>query len=626
VKASLLTAFRIVGLVLALVLQIAWLVQPLPATMKILPVSLGVVSAVHPATGLIILAGLGPMANAMTLWAQSPLPGIRLLEQLILAFVFGAGLRWWRRSTEPRLREAAALLAASAIASLIAVQPALLLQRMPDVTVGEHVRALLWNGEYFLRSGLWDPLFFAALTVEGLALAVIAERIVRRNALVAVSTIRMAVVGHAGVAALNLQQVIGAAIRGGGDAWRELPRIARDLRVSLFYDVNAAGSVFLLTLLGGAGLLRSATRFRWEIAAPLALVGLGLWLAGSRVALLALAVTLVAMFGLTAWKNRGAVRWIAAAAVAVMLAVGGLAASLYPKARNVSLGPAAATRRIMAQTSMNMWRAAPVFGVGIGRFYEESARFGADALLRERVGTAHENAHNYFLQVLGTEGAVGLGALLLVLGVVLVPATRAERAEPVPLRRWLLAGVVGYLLTWLTGHPQLVPEAAFAFSLVLGVLAGLTAPPTPRAWRSFVMLGAALLITTAPFRAAQSLRHVDLEHIGVGLSHWQAEIDGIRYRLADRSFALYLPADGTAVDLPMRRAPGAPDPLAVTISVGGYTLYEPVLSGEAWQRIRVLLPRTNRRFERVDFEVRPAQSPDRSLPSPAVYVGRTERR
>jgi hypothetical protein len=618
--------FRVAGLGLALVLLGAWLVQPLPAAMKILPASLAVVSAVHPATGLAVLAGLGPMANAMTLWAQSPLPGIRLLEQLVLAFVFGAGLRWWSRTAELRLREAAALLAASAIASFIAVQPALLLQRMPEVTVWGHVRALLWNGEYFLRSGLWDPLFFAALTVEGLVLAVTAEHIVRQNGETAVSTIRMAVVGHAGVAALNFQQVIGAAIRGGGDAWRELMRIVRDLRVSLFYDVNAAGSVFLLNLLGGAGLLRPATGFRWEIAALLALVGLGLWLAGSRAALLALAVTLVAMLGLTAWKNRGSGRWIAAAGVGVILVAGSLAAILYPKARNAAVGPAAAARRIMAQTSVNMWRTEPVFGVGIGRFFEESARFGADALPREGLGSANENAHNYFLQVLATEGAVGLGALLLVVGVVLVPAIRAERAEPVPLRRWLLAGVVAYILTWLTGHPQLVPEAAFAFALVFGVLAGLTAAPIRGGWRRLVMLGAALLVTTAPFRAAQSLRDVDLEHIGVGLSQWQPEIDGIRYRLADRSFAMYLPADGTAVDLPMRRAPGAPDPLVVTISAAGRELYEPLVSGEAWQPIRVTLPKTNRRYARVDFEVRPARSPNEPLPSPVLYVGKTERR
>ncbi|HEX7780571.1 MAG TPA: O-antigen ligase family protein [Vicinamibacterales bacterium] len=623
-RASLLAAFRVAGLALALVLQLAWLVQPLPPAMKILPASLGVVSAVHPATGLIALAGLGPMANAMSLWAQSPLPGIRLLEQLVLAFVFGAGLRWWR-TADSRLREAAALLAASAIASFIAVQPALLLQRAPDVSAWGHVRAQLWRGEYFLRSDLWDPLFFAALTIEGLALAVTTERIVRRKTDTAVSTIRMAVIGHAGVAALNFQQVIGAAIRG-GDTWRELPRILRDVRVSLFYDVNAAGSVFLLILLSGAGLLKAATRIRWEMAALLAVVGLGLWLAGSRAALLALAVTLVGMLGVTVWTTRGAVRWVAAAAIAATLAVGSLAALLYPKARNVSIGPAAATRGIMAQTSVNMWRSAPVFGIGIGRFYEESARFGADALLRAGIGTANENAHNYFLQMLATEGAVGLGALMIVLAVVLVPAVLSSQPTATSLRRWLAVGLAAYLLTWLTGHPQLVPEASFAFWLILGVLAGLTTPAVGILWRFLLAVAAMTVLVTAPFRAAHNVRQADLEHVAVGLSHWQPEIDGLRYRLAGQSFTLYLPADGTAVDLPLRRAPGAPDPLVVSISAGGHKLYEPLLSGETWQRIRVQLPRTNRRFVRVDVEVRPAQAREESLPSPVVYVGKTERR
>ncbi|HEY7475075.1 MAG TPA: O-antigen ligase family protein [Vicinamibacterales bacterium] len=645
-RRALLAAFRGGGLALAFALQAAWLLQPLPPFLKILPASLFVLSIARPAAGLLVLAGIGPMANALSLWSHSPLPGIRLLEQLVLAFVSGAGLRWWRGGTELRLAEAAALSAASAAASCIAVQPALLIQRMPEMTPPDHLRALLQNGDYFLRSGLWDPLFFAALTIEWLALAVTTERIVRLHAGAAEGTIRMTLFGHAGVAALNLQQLVSAGMKA-GDLWRELLRLLRDVRVSLFYDVNAAGSVFLLNLLGGVGLLRKATRFQWEIALALVLIGLGLWVAGSRVALLAFAVTLVVVLSLAVWNRRGRTRWLAAAAIAVMLAAGGLAAMLYPAARNVSVATAAAPRRIMAQTSVNMWRAAPVFGIGIGRFYEESSRFGAEALLRELgIGTTSENAHNYFLQVLGTEGIVGLGALLLLLGVVIVPAIRAERAAPMPLRRWLLAGVAGYLLTWLTGHPQLVPEAAFAFALVIGVLAGLSVAPDttlrassgsrrsgPReggpgrtAWRGPVMLGAVLLLATGPFRSAQTIRQADLEHLGIGLSKWQPELDGIRYRLAGRSFAVYLPADGTSVDLPLRRAPGAPDPLIVTISAGGRTLYEPFVSGETWQQIRVQLPRTNRRFARVDVEVRSAQSPGGPLPSPALYVGKAERR
>ena len=167
-------------------------------------------------------------------------PAFVFSSSLALAFVAGAGCRWWRRSIELRLGAPAALVAASAAASLVAVQPALLLQRMPELSLWDHVGALLGRGDYFVRSNVWDPLFFAALTLEGIALAVTAERIVRRDPGAAERTIRMAVAGLAGVAALNLQQVVGAAIRS-GDAWQQ---IALGVRVSLFYDVNAAGSVF----------------------------------------------------------------------------------------------------------------------------------------------------------------------------------------------------------------------------------------------------------------------------------------------------------------------------------------------------------------------------------------------
>jgi hypothetical protein len=500
----------------------------------------------------------------------------------------------------------------------------LVLQRAPDLTVRDHLRALLINGDYFLRASLWDPLFFAALAVEGLALAIVAERIVRRDAAAAASTVRMALVGHAGVAALNMQQVIGAAIRS-GDAWRDLPRIVRDVRVSLFYDVNAAGSVFVLNLLGGVGLVGTSGRLAWGIVALLAIVAAGLWMAGSRIALASLAVTTIGLLVLAALRRPGPVRRAAVAAIIGLVLAAVLVAAFYPAGRSVGLGMTLTTRRIMTVTSLNMWRSAPVFGVGVGRFYEESARFGGEALQREvAYYVATENAHNNFLQALATEGIVGLAAVLILIAAVLVPAVRAERLSPLRLRYWLLAGLAGYLVTWLTGHPQLVPEASFAFFLFVGVIAGLTPPASHGWWRAALVVAAVLLVATAPLRTRAALGQADLEHVAAGVSPWQPEIDGIRYRLAGRSFALYLPGDGSPVDLPLRRAPGTPDPLVVTIQSGGRTLYEPMLSGESWQQIRLQLPRSGRRFARVDFEVRALTGA--AVSEPALYVGKTEPR
>jgi len=621
VRSAVLTAFRIVGLGLAFALQLSWLAQPLPLVVKLLPASLFVLSVVRPDQGLLVLAGLGPMANAIGTWFHSPLPGIRLLEQLILALVSGAGLRWWRGPDSTRLADPAALVAASAAASCLAVQPALLMQRMPEVTLGTHLRALLQDGEYFVRSGLWDPLFFAALTIEGVALAVTTERIARRVPGSALGALRMAVAGHAGVALLNIQALVAAAVRS-GETLRSLVRLVRDVRVNLFYDLNAAGSVFLLIMLGGAGLVRATGRFAWGIALALPIVGLGLWIAGSRAALVALALTLAAMLCLTAWRRRGIERLIAAGAIGAIVVVGAAGYVLYPSARNLSLGSATTIRLIMAETSLNMWRAAPVFGIGIGRFFEESSNFGGEALRPEVRYYVNENAHNNFLQVLATEGLVGLGALIIALAVVLVPAIRAGQTPPVPVRRWLIAGTVAYLVTWLSGHPQLVPEASFAFWLLFGILAGLTASDGGAWWRTALATAAAVVVLTAPFRAAERIRQADLDHVAVGLSGWQPDLDGIRYRLAPGTFALYLPGDGTAVDLPLRRAPDAPDPLVVAITVNGRKLYEPLVSGDAWQRIRVQVPTTNRRFARVEFAVSPARSDGK----PVLLVGKDERR
>ena len=44
---------------------------------------------------------------------------------------------------------------------------------------------------------------------------------------------------------------------------------------------------------------------------------------------------------------------------------------------------------------------------------------------------------------------------------------------------WLAAGIVACILTWTTGHPLLLTEAALMFWLFVGVLAGLS-PPPPR--------------------------------------------------------------------------------------------------------------------------------------------------
>lgn len=611
-----LNAFRILGLALAIAVQISWLGQPVPVLLKVLPMAVLALSVGRPGSGLVALAGIGPFAGLVAGLVGSPLPQSRLLEQLVLAVIVGSAWGARRERIALRLTEPALFFAVAAAASAIAVQPALMVREAPGLTIWEHLR-LLAAGGYFERTPLSNSLFFAVLMLEGTALAVTAESSMRRDAHLARRVVGMLAGGCAGLALLSFLRLIGAALR--TDTFlASFARVFAQVRVSELPDVNAAGSVFAMVGLASLGVLVTPPRPRW-VAGSLALVTLGLWMAGSRSALLAVAAVLAVLIALEAVRRRGRRRVVALVGLTGLLAVclGGL--MLYPSARNVGFGPALATREVLARAGLNMWRSAPVFGVGVGRFYDESSQFSAD--LRSPYAGHSGNAHDNFLQVLAEEGLVGFGALLLLLAVVLLPALQAERSATDPLRRFLLAGIAAYVLTWFTGHPQLVSEAAFLFWLLFGVAASLTGPPRPSPWRRGIVMAAAVLILTAPIRADWTIRQANFEYLGEGLSpYWEPALDGVRYREAGAHFALYLPADGTPVVLPLRRERGAPDPLVFSLHVGAISIGEVRISGEGWQNVPLQLPRQNRRFALVDFDAAG------QLPGNVVLVGKPESR
>ncbi len=127
-----------------------------------------------------------------------------------------------------------------------------------------------------------------------------------------------------------------------------------------------------------------------------------------------------------------------------------------------------------------MAREAPVFGIGVGRFFEESARFASPELQRHY---AAQNAHNQFVQVLGELGTLGLGLFLAVIGCTVIPACRqAGRPPPPAMLAPVVVGLVGFLVAGLLMHPLLLPEVSAAFWLALGLgrSAQVVAPSTAR--------------------------------------------------------------------------------------------------------------------------------------------------
>ncbi len=250
-----------------------------------------------------------------------------------------------------------------------------------------------------------------------------------------------------------------------------------------------------------------------------------------------------------------------------------------------------------------MFRSAPVWGIGIGRFFGRSGPL-AGARLATLLGGGHdrENAHNNFLQVLAEQGLVGLAAFVLVLGAVAWGGIRDELATPDFRRFWLLIALFGCLLTWLTGHPMLVPEFAFVFWIYLALLSSFTAPPRIPGAPWIAMLVVLCVIASVPIRAISELRNADLEYLAVGMSQWQHD-DVIAYRRGGTMFSLYVPATGTLVAIPAKRAAGTPDPLLLELRLDGHLINSIPLGGDEWQTLSFTAPSVKRRFVLIDFLV-----------------------
>lgn len=574
--------------------QAAWIWQPEPLAAKLLPLALLVLAVVRPGYALLVLASLAPLSTPIARLLHCAAPGAKLLEQLVLAVVAGGLIRAWGSRQVTRLGGPGLLFGAVAAASALTVLPSLGAFVMPGagpVTLA----AALWRDAYFVRSPFSDPAHFALLAVEGALLGWTVERAVRRWPELSGGLLRVLLWGCAGASALTLAALLSNALRSGAFA-ANLPRLFLTMRLSQQTDVNAAASILVLALVASIGVARG-----WKTIL-LGIVALGLWSAGSRIAFAGLTLVLAAPIGIAILRGSRRVRWTAAGSAAAVVLLAAVIAINYPAGRNQGLTTAVRTRGLLTRVALRMTRSAPVFGVGISRFYAKSGEVAGPEMEKVFGPTVtHENAHNNFLQVLAEQGIVGLACLLAVLGTVASGAWRA-RGTPDRRRRWLLLGFAACLVTWLTGHPMLVPEFAFVFWLYLGVLAALTpSPPWPRlSW--IWPIAAVSILATVPVRARHEFAATGLEHIGAGLSQWQHD-DVIAYRRAGVSFSLYVAALGRPVILPIRRAPNAPDPLIIEMRIDGRLVDTITIGGDEWRPATFIVPRDRRNSLLIEFRV-----------------------
>ncbi len=610
---------RVLGIAALAAIQLAWLAYPQPLAAKIAPLALLAVSLVRPDLALLLLAAASPVATTLSGLVGTPLASAKFLEQLVLAVVNGALIRGSVGTGRTRLGAPAALFAAVGAASALAIMPTRAAVAMTSASALQ-VLGALWHREYFVRSSFSDPLYFGVLGVEAALLAWLVERRCRVAPGLAGRLVDALLVGGAATSTeVFLRMLRGAATHG---------RFAADLyllfvqsRMSVETDVNAAASILLLILVAGIGrtLGRTGVARAWR-AAMVVIVAVGLWQAGSRIAEASLVMALATAGVAIAARGSARVRrWVAAGLVAG-LALSAVVVAHYPTVRNTKLSYSISTRTILLEAGYQMFRSAPVFGVGIGRFFDESGVIAGEELTRWGVG-GRENAHDNFLQVLAEEGLAGLVSLMLVLGLVAWGALRSERRAANPTRFWLFFGLGATVLTWLTGHPLLVPEYAFIFWIALGVLASMTT--TPRTPALVWVTSAAIvgLVASVPVRATAHLGDAGLGHLGSGFSQWQHD-SAVPYRWAGVRSALYVPT-GSRIDLPVRREPHAPDPLHLALSIDGHPVDAVTLVGDDWQTVPLLIPHSRREYVLVDFEVTNAPA---APPARLVDIGKVNPR
>jgi hypothetical protein len=607
------TMGRAVGVVAVAGLLVYWFLQPAALALKSLAFVLVGVAVISPVAGLLAFAGLAPLSTTIAALCGAPGMGAQLLELMALGAGAGAILRGPPPGGRTRIGPAALFLAGVALASAAAMAPAAAAPVARGLADGSLLQALAFR-QTAESSPVWNPLFAALVTAECALLAWAAERTVRRSPGLAVRLAAMGLIGHAASALMSLTAVIGGALRS-GDALHTLPQLLMNVRLNTQTDLNAGASALLLAGVAGGALIAAGMR-RVVVAPLLLLVAAGLWLTGSRIALVMAAVAAMAAVGWPALRS-GRRRAVTVGVTLLILGATAWMVLSSTSSRSTPLPRSIELRWVMARAGVEMFKEVLIFGIGITRFYEASTVYAGPYLLS--VGwRPFENAHNNFVQVLAEQGAVGLSALLWMLAIVLTSA-RAPISSDRRLRAGLMLAIAACLGTWLTGHPLLVPEFAFVFWFYCGILTALTPPvsrPHPR-WLPVVLVTA--VAATVPLRATALRNALELEHHGIGLSLWQHD-DSQRYRDAGRSFTLYLPA-GQLTQLPVRRAPGAPDRLTIEVRLRGRLLDRVFIEGEGWHDMRVAVPDGRDRFEAIDFDVRSADSPG-ERPGVLLRVGK----
>lgn len=597
--------------VVLLLIQSAFWSNRVSAWMQAIIFATALLSYFRPHYGLLALAALVPLGQVGSRTLDSQMRGA---EALVLAFLAGALVRGWTLRefrTFPSTRvEIAALIFGFVVAASCAEQ-LWFLQIQRDFAWPFAQEVLSYASRNYLTSyRTFGMVFRAMLLLEGLGLLIYVVRYARTSAEFTRRLVTMLVAGAIVTAILTLVAAAGDVAQTRRAAASVLDLFAHGRWSGHIADVNAAGSFFAMTAFLAIGMGVKERRWRTTWLASGAMLFLTMLMTGSRTAVATAGVVGIIVFARVVISHSSHTVRALSAAGAVLAAC--VAVYLMSRTTGATPSQALTIRWLFLETTGRMLMAEPAFGVGVGQYSLWSGYFAPPALFDV---WKPDNAHNNFAQIAGELGAIGFIAFLVVL-VGSVPLQRygSERSS---LRKPLLIGLAAFLLTWLGGHPLLIPEVAYPFWIALGSVAALVATDARAKPAGIVGVIAALLLISIPFRVGTKSAELDLSRVSYGVSAKQLMTSRARF---------FVPANASRIALPLRaRTADDDEPVEIDVFVDGAASETITLSDRNWRRAPITLSGdSSRRFHQIDLQIRP-DTLDKLDPSrPSVEVGKWE--
>jgi hypothetical protein len=562
-----------------LLLQSSFWTAAVSGWMRAIILATLVLAYFRPHLVVLFLAVCAPLGQVGSRTLDSNMRGA---EALVLAFLAGALVRGWTLHRFRSIPFDTLHLVSFAFGLVVAascVEQLWFAQLQRDFP-GPFLQDVLFYAtrRYLITFDGLDMIFSAMLLLEGVALMLYVVHYCRERAEFARRLIVMLVAGAVAAALVNLT-FIGSVLLGQRASQINLGLERWTVHIG---DVNAAASFFAMASFICLGMAWRSIEQRVAWMAAGTLTGTAFWLTGSRTGLVAVVLVAIALAvrftvarSLAIWKT-SALLFASVTAFGLIFRLG------FPHSfLDITATQAVTVRWLFLRTTWAMLREQPLFGIGIGQYALWSAHFSP----REMIDYyTRENAHNYFAQIAGELGVAGLVTFVTVLITASwITARRAGRPLD-PFLPPLAAGLTVFILTWLGGHPLLVPEVAFPFWIAMGIVPGLLPAPArvPRYEPIVAVVLVAMFTASIAPRVTSKSARIDFTRVTYGLSKGLME---------DRARFFVAPGRSQA-RIPLRARDASPDaPVTVDIFVDDQLSATITFGDSGWQDARIGLKR-----------------------------------